>query len=301
MSLPFISVYRHLPTPAAQLLFAAGVFPSSRYIFCIMSFAGNIFAVAMAAWLLAVAAVAETPAVPDNPYAPIAVRNIFGLVPPPTNNPEDNQPPPEPPPKITPTGIMQIFGHYQAIFKVAVKPLPGQPQKDASYVMSVGEREDDIEVVKIDDQAGVVTFNNHGTVQELPLVAAPAATGGGAAPGGPPGGPPQMLDRRGSPGFMGGRHFSRGQPVVGAGNNNPGMPVSSPNMPTAGSFPGFGGPPVPNNPAGTEPITPEAQVIMMEAQRAKWQSEGNPAASIIPPTPLTHLLNGDNNGGPPAP
>jgi hypothetical protein len=38
-----------------------------------------------------------------------------------------------------------------------------------------------------------------------------------------------------------------------------------------------------------EALTPEAQVIMMEAQRAKWQEEGNPAAAIIPPTPLTHL------------
>ena len=32
-------------------------------------------------------------------------------------------------------------------------------------------------------------------------------------------------------------------------------------------------------------LSPEAQIIMMEAQRAKWIEERNPAASIIPPTP----------------
>src|ERR1039457_2272658 len=54
---------------------------------------------------------------PDNPYAAISTRNIFGLLPPP--------PPPSPEdeakkdlPKITPTGIMGIFGHYQVLFKV---------------------------------------------------------------------------------------------------------------------------------------------------------------------------------------
>jgi len=36
--------------------------------------------------------------------------------------------------------------------------------------MSVGDRKNDIEVVGIDEKAGVITFNNHGRIQELPLV-----------------------------------------------------------------------------------------------------------------------------------
>jgi len=50
------------------------------------------------------------------------------------------------------------------------------------------------------------------------------------------------------------------------------------------------------NNTSNEVLTPEAQVIMMEAQRAEWLDKGNSAAIIIPPTPLTHLVIGDSNG-----
>ena len=113
---------------------------------------------------------------------------MFGLlpIPPPDTNPPAA--PVDPPPKITLNGIMTIFGRDQALFKVATKPAPGQPAKDSSYVLSEGERQDDIEVTKINHADGIVTFNNHGTTQELPLVAAssggaPAGSGGG--PGNP--------------------------------------------------------------------------------------------------------------------
>lgn len=225
-----------------------------------------------------------------NPYAPVVERNVFGLLPPPTNDPAANLPPPEPPPKITPNGIMSIFGRLQVLFKVAVKPLPGQPQKDASYVMSEGERQDDITVTKIDEAAGVVTFDNHGTIQELALVATPATGGAGSAPGSGIAAPPlpNNISARtlGAPVSPGG--FSRGQKVATGGNPQAsGLPMNL--------FGGGGATTGGNNSAPTEKLSPEAQVILMEAQRAKWKSEGNPAAAIIPPTPLTHLLN------PPAP
>ncbi|MGA2854877.1 MAG: hypothetical protein ABSE90_12205, partial [Verrucomicrobiota bacterium] len=114
---------------------------------------------------------------PDNPYAAIAVRNIFGLIPP---------PPPEDPakaaeknlPKITPTGIMGVFGNWQVLFKVAsTAAKPGQPAKDDYYILSEGQRQDNIEVIKIDEKGSIVTFNNHGTTQELPLANAPASGG----------------------------------------------------------------------------------------------------------------------------
>ena len=125
---------------------------------------------------------------PNNPYAPIVVRNIFSLNPVPTN--DVNATPVEPPPKITPNGIMTIFGHLQVLFKVAGTAKPGQPAKDESYILSEGQRQDEIEVTQIDEKASLVTFNNHGTVQELLLVKAnpppvntPMAAPGGVVPG----------------------------------------------------------------------------------------------------------------------
>ena len=121
----------------------------------------------------------------NNPYAPIIVRNMFGLNPPPTN--DVNATLGDPPPKITPNGIMSIFGHWQVLFKVAIPGKPGQPAKDDSYILSEGQRQDEIEVIQIDEKNSLVTFNNHGTVQELPLVKANAPAGSTSMP--TPGGP----------------------------------------------------------------------------------------------------------------
>ena len=124
---------------------------------------------------------------PDNPYAPIVTRNVFGIHPPPPVDP--NAPNAEPPPKITPNGIMSAFGHLQVLFKVAIPAKPGQPAKDQSYILSEGQAQDDIEVTKIDEKDSVVTFNNHGTVQELPLAVATASGPGAPPPSGPGPGP----------------------------------------------------------------------------------------------------------------
>jgi hypothetical protein len=105
----------------------------------------------------------------DNPYGTIVAHNIFGLEPMPTNAPADVQSG-DPPPKITPNGLMSIFGQSQVLFKVAAPAEAGQPPGDESYLMSVGDRKDDIEVVRINEKAGITTFNNHGRIQELPLV-----------------------------------------------------------------------------------------------------------------------------------
>src|SRR5208282_3259482 len=130
---------------------------------------------------------AADPVSPGNPYAPIATRNVFDIKPPPLVDP--NQAPAEPPPKITPNGITSVFGHLQVLFKVAVPAKPGQPAKDQCYILSEGQAQDDIEVTKIDEKAGLVTFNNHGTVQELPLIVGTASGPPAPASGGPGPGP----------------------------------------------------------------------------------------------------------------
>ena len=236
---------------------------------------------------------------PDNPYAGIVARNVFGLVPPPPPAPPP-PPPVDPPPKITVNGTMKMFGMLQVLFKVAPINKPGQPPgKEESYTMSQGDSQDDVEVVKINDTADpvTITFNNHGTTQEIPLAPPPSLTGPAPGPGGPggpagPAGAPGGIVR--APGFFPGRRPAPGMGMgmgmgtqLGNGGGNPSNPQGNP---------GFGG----NAPIGTPygqgenaPLTPEAQVIMMERQRAEYINQNNPAAMLMPTTPLTQQLLGD--------
>jgi len=225
----------------------------------------------------------------NNPFEPIAVRNIFGLNPPQAPAPVDTSPPAT----ITPNGIMTIFGGTpQVLFKVAVPPRPPEPATDKSYILSEGQRQDDIEVTHIDKKAGIVTFNNHGVVQEIPLVKAPpistptpvvmnpAFPAPGAAPGGF-GGPGGM----GGPGGPGGGNYARY-------GNNPGQ---------NGSLGANGG-----NPGGPprQQISPEEQMILIAAQHAQAQQAGDPIAKIFPPTDLdgpAGVVPDSPSGGPSTP
>ena len=244
---------------------------------------------------------ADDGVLPNNPYAPIVVRNVFGLNPP---QPVDTNATQADLPKITPNGIMSIFGQLQVLFKVAGTAKPGQPAKDESYILSEGQRQDEIEVIQIDEKASLVTFNNHGTVQELPLAKAnpPVVNTPAAASGGPV--PiqnflaPNGVNSGGIPGHFGGRSASgpgaaRNRGMGNGGNNFNNGGNQNPN---SQAIPMGGGSILQSTPTGAgysgqqqpqNTMTPEAQVIMMEAQRAQWQNEGNPAAAIIPPTVLT--------------
>ena len=211
---------------------------------------------------------------PNNPYAPAVVRNVFGLNPP---QPVDlNAPQADPPPKITLNGIMSIFGHLQALFKVAVPAKPGQTAKDESYILSEGQRQDEIEVIKIDEKNSLVTFNNHGTVQEMALAKANAPVVN-AAPGGPA---IQGAGDNSGRGRLGGRPGGGGFGAArnrGAGNDA----NQNPNLQSVPPYAGHSGQPQPQN-----TIAPEVQMIMIAAQHAKAQQEGDPIAAIYPPTPI---------------
>jgi hypothetical protein len=162
-----------------------------------MKFCGLILILALLAVAPAVRALQAVPA-PDsaaatgNPYLEITNRNIFALVPIPPVVVDTNPPVVgDPPPKITPNGIMSIFGRVQVLFKVAVPAKGKEPAHEDSFMMEVGERQNDITVLKIeqatDKAAATITFDNHGVRQELALAAAPklttpsAATGGGGS------------------------------------------------------------------------------------------------------------------------
>ncbi|MGC9944626.1 MAG: hypothetical protein ABSE48_22615 [Verrucomicrobiota bacterium] len=230
---------------------------------------------------------ADDLATPGNPYDSIVARNVFSLVPIPTNNPAD-QKQPDPPAKITPNGIMKLFGQLQVLFKVATPPKPGQPPGDQSYVMSEGDRQDGIAVNKIDDESGIITFDNHGVIQQLALQATPDVSTPAAGSG--PNATPPM--RR----FLGGR-FGRDRSQAGGG----GGPVATGGTPSApgssASAPGYGAQIHPN--ANPDALTPEAQVILMEANRQQLQQQGDPTAKLIPPTEITSQVEGgDQNAAP---
>ncbi|MGA2180628.1 MAG: hypothetical protein ABSH15_13715 [Verrucomicrobiota bacterium] len=241
---------------------------------------------------------ADDGVLPNNPYAPIVVRNVFGLNPPQSVDPNATQG--DPPPKITPNGIMSIFGQLQVLFKVADPAKPGQPAKDEAYILSEGQRQDEIEVIQIDEKNSLVTFNNHGTVQELPLAKAnaPAVNTPTSAPGGPvptrnftaPNGENSGRGRFGSR-SAGGPGAARNRGTGnGSNNSNNGMGGGSP-LATVPTSAGYSGQQQPQN-----ALSPEEQIIMMELQRAQLEKEGNPAAVLFPPTVLSPQNRGAENG-----
>ncbi len=220
---------------------------------------------------------AEDVVLPSNPYAIVVTRNIFGLNPPPVVDP--NATVVEPPVKIIPNGIMSIFGNLQVLFKVAAKP----GGKDASYVLMEGQQQDDIEVVKINEKAAIVTFNNHGIMQELPLVVtAPTSTpsvptgGNPRAPGIVPGAAPAAGNTGNNP--FNNRFGNRGSNGGGNGGNNPAADNGSGtrNVPTRAGYHVDG--PI---------VEPAVQHIVIEALREEYKRTGDTAAKILPPTALT--------------
>jgi hypothetical protein len=187
----------------------------------------------------------------NNPYAPIVTRNVFGLNPP---EPVEARAA-ETLLKITPNGIMSIFGERQVLFKVTGAVKAGQPSKEASYILSEGQRQDDIEVVHIDETASLVTFNNHGVVQQIPLPNAPKMD-------------TAMREAATTKSYP--------QPHV--------VPGRIP--------PYFGGDPVTGQNSGSQtPMTQEQQILMIEAQRAYYNSKNDPEskrlARSLPPTAMT--------------
>ena len=256
---------------------------------------------AAGSWLIALALLAsaavraQDATVADSPYASIIARNMFGLLPMPTNNPDDSKAPADPPPKITPNGIMNIFGRWEALFKVASKGKPGQPAKDDSYTLGEGEMQDDIEVVKINHQDGIITFNNHGTVQELPLVAAKGtgpAPGPAARPGpGNPflGHPPGMMSPAERAALLRARSMPRGMAP-----NNPGLPANPGQAMSA--QPNYGGAsyqPQNNQPANIEDQVMNAAKQMAEIEQNRIATQQAVDAGLMPPLPPTMLTPPD--------
>lgn len=250
---------------------------------------------------------------PDNPYAPIVTRNVFDINPPPPVDPSTLNA--EPPPKITPNGTMSVFGRVQVLFKVSIPAKPGQPAKDESYMLGEGQAQDDIEVTKIYEKAGLVTFNNHGTVQQLALVSASASGSSGTGQGGSGSSGPGSVSGYGPFGNSGG----------GAGNNNGiirfgnrfgksgGFGGQNPNNNNANNGGMNGGSPFGANFGGASagsgfpgsqsqnPLSAEDQAAMITAQHAMAVANGDSTAPIFPPTPYDAEAGVPSTAAPPPP
>lgn len=224
-------------------------------------------------------------------YHAIPERNVFGLRPPPAQPAPTNAPPPVR--KITLTGITTILETKRALMKVApVGPKAGEAGKEMSLILTEGQREDDIEVLRIDENAGSVKVNNSGTVMVLTFEKDGAKL--------PSSGP--------APGLPGSVPLPTALPTSAAASTNPyTLPTPGvlnfrarthrPSVPgvagaAAGFAPAVGGVPMPtgltpNSPAattgGTQDLTPEEQAIIVELQRQANVSN----SALLPPTALT--------------
>jgi hypothetical protein len=194
---------------------------------------------------------------PADVYAPIVLRNVFGLNPPAAANVR----PDDPPIKIMPNGIMSVFGQLQVLFKTGV-PKPGQPARENAYILGEGQRQDEIEVVHIDEAAGVVTFNNHGILQDIPLPNAPKLDSLAAILNfSPPVKTINPADR-----YLNNAGLEQPQETMTPDERNR---IEANQLQSRAALP------------------VDQRIIMIEAQRAYLKSQNDPAADLLPPTALT--------------
>lgn len=97
-------------------------------------------------------------------YQGIALRNVFGLMPPVTTH---FDPPPAPLPKIVLTGITTILGEKRALIKLLTPARPGERPAEVAYLLREGQREGNLEVLRIDDNAAFVILEFSGATLTL--------------------------------------------------------------------------------------------------------------------------------------
>jgi hypothetical protein len=149
---------------------------------------------ALVLWVAANAKAAESS---GTPYSEIVTRNVFALTNPPPHDPKDDIKAP-PPPSIILSGIISMPMHgstkqsnKRALLKVMLPAKPPAKPEEESLILSVGEREGEIEVLEINDKAGIVKVNDFGTITNLSFENNGVKLAGTTTPWQPvPGGPP---------------------------------------------------------------------------------------------------------------
>jgi hypothetical protein len=141
------------------------------------------------------ATAAATTSEDANPYGVISEKNVFRLNPPPPAAPAEVAKPPDIP-KVMLSGFQKVGDRMKVYLAI-----PAKDAKDttAYLALQAGEKERDVEVIKIREDKQEVDILNTGTLMTLTIKSNGfALTGGGAAPGkpGPAGGPPGPGGRR---------------------------------------------------------------------------------------------------------
>lgn len=254
---------------------------------------GKTLALALSALALGNGARALTSDSPGGPYHGIVERNVFDVhaaLPPPPPDPNASLPPP---PNIRLQGITDILGRKQVLFKVQLPAKAGVPAKEESFILTVGERQGEIEVLAINPKAGTVTMKNYGVVTNLSLelnsdklvnvapVAAPAPPPGAIPVMTAPGAiaPPPTL-----PALPAGR-FPRTLRLPGGSAGSSGV-QADPGQPGGANYGNYGGG-NPNQPQ-TE-LSHDQQIINMAAQKMQARQSKDPKIramdAIIPMPP----------------
>jgi hypothetical protein len=235
-------------------------------------------------------------------FGNITERNVFGLKNAPTQ--ETTAPQAVEKSKVKLTGITTMLGDKRAILRV-LPPSPKQGQPTArgqqtpegeSLILTEGQREGDVEVVQIDEDAGVVKLVAGGETQTITFDKEPiqpvASAGGGVMAG------TQGMNQ---PGMVAG--FNTNRPVSIASMAPPPLPAStrSAPIPSRSYNPGVGTltsntytPPSLQAPAAALPVSPQPQAsldrLTPEEQAALLQlqeqlNQQNRGQATTPPSP----------------
>ena len=131
----------------------------------------NLVALVLGVLIFTGAARASVTDAESNPYRVISQHSVFGLVP---SQPVATTNAMDLPPDVVLNGIMVVFDRKYALFK-----LPAN--KGKSYLLGEGQSDGEIELLSVDDRAGVIKIKNHGVVQTVALAKPPAPSGTPAA------------------------------------------------------------------------------------------------------------------------
>jgi hypothetical protein len=245
---------------------------------------------------------ASTPGTGDNPYGAITLRNVFDLRPTPIIAPAE--PAKEPPPNVDLIGLTTILKYPQAVFAIHEKGKPAP----VTFIMKEGERQGSLEVVKIDMPSKTARVKIDDRAAELELVepkGPSAPTSAGIAPVlGGNAGRVGYIPQPGAvaPPMTGGGLPANTYPVPAVNPMaNPGLsPAVNPYAAANTAYPNAANPlgvssGTPTRPVRTDQnISPEQQILLMEAQRAKAIQMGSPIANLLPSTPLTPIIQQEN-------
>jgi hypothetical protein len=263
------------------------------------------------------ATAAATTSEEANPYGVISEKNVFRLNPPPPPAPAEVAKPPDVP-KVMLSGFQKV-GNLMKVYLA----IPAKDPKDTAYLaLQAGEKERDVEIIKIREDKQEVDIVNTGTLMTLSIKSNGYALTGGGAPAkpGPAGGPPGPAGRRLSiP--AGGPHPA--SPTAGAP-----PPANADNAAIIAGGPGFnselpsysgatssfgagsaivsGGMAQPAAAAGAVPNSPSAQIANTLLSGANTgQGYRMPVPENVTPAPTVvqaaGLLIHQAAGGPPAP